>query len=70
MSDFATDKIILQACEEIHNYLLDTPYSSRYIDMLVARVQSKLRGKDYFYNEKHFDNLCINFAISKGMMEK
>ena len=70
MSNFATDKIILQACEEIHNYLLDTPYSSRYIDMLVSRVQSKLRGKDYFYNEKHFDNLCINFAISKGMMEK
>ena len=70
MSNFATDKIILQACEEIHNYLLDTPYSSRYIDMLVARVQSKLLSKDYFYNEKHFDSLCINFAISKNMMEK
>ena len=70
MGKFATDTIILQVCEEVHNYLIDTPYSFRYIDMLVAKVESKLLGNDYFYSEKHLDNLCVNFAISKGMIEK
>ena len=68
MSNFATDTIIMQACEEVHNYLIDTPYSFRYIDMLIPRVEGKLFCNNYFYSEKHLDNLCVNFAKSKGMM--